>query len=278
MFLTFGNITFQGIKLPQTFESSFETQYGQIPIIGSKPVVQGTGEKLDEHDITAYFHSDFCTPRTEVNVLQTMRKAGTVAYLVDGTGKNYGQFVLTTLQESKVTCLSDGYETSITVQIHLLEYNTNVSVLKQTGSALVSQNPVKVDPISPKQSVGASVNADMLSATQASSKLQSNISESKTPSDGKYKRIASVATSAKSSIASADAKVASTKKIAYRAVNLRNSFIMVNSALDDVHAAATIKNYNDLLTANNKLTDSLSYMNKSYAPVAAFIGSREGGE
>jgi len=39
-----------------------------------------------------------------------------------------------------------------------------------------------------------------------------------------------------------------------------------------------VKNPNDLLTANNKLTDSLYYMNKSYAPVAAFLGSREGGE
>jgi phage protein U len=153
MFLTFGNITFQGIKLPQTFESSFETNYGQIPIIASKPVVQGTGEKLDEHDLTAYFHIDFCTPRTEVNVLQTMRKAGTVSYLVDGTGKNYGRFVITTLQESKVTCLNDGYETSITIQIHLLEYNTNASMIKQTGSALVSQNPVKEEPVATKQSI-----------------------------------------------------------------------------------------------------------------------------
>ena len=53
MFLTFANITFQGIKLPQSWDGSFETNYGQIPIIGSKPVVQGTGEKLDEYDITA---------------------------------------------------------------------------------------------------------------------------------------------------------------------------------------------------------------------------------
>ncbi|MDP4201434.1 MAG: phage tail protein [Bacteroidota bacterium] len=278
MFLTFGNITFQGIKLPTSFESSFETIYGQIPIIGTKPVVQGIGEKLDEHDITAYFHTDFCTPRTEVNAMQAMRKSGTVAYLVDGTGKNYGRFVITTLQESKVVCLDNGYETAITVQIHLLEYNTNASVFKQKGSALASQNPVKVTPIALKASVGALINADVLSATQASATLQNHITESSTPSAGKYQQIVSVVTSAKASITSANAKVEATKKVVFRAMNLRNSFTMVNSALDDVKAAATIKNYNDLLTANNKLTDSLYYMNKSYAPVAAFIGSREGGE
>ena len=93
-----------------------------------------------------------------------------------------------------------------------------------------------------------------------------------------YTKIAATADSAKSSFMQANTKVEATKKIAFRAINLSNSITMVNSALDDIKAAAAVKNPNDLLTANNKLTDSLYYMNKSYAPVAAFIGSREGGE
>lgn len=278
MFLTFGNITFQGIKLPQAFDGSFETMYGQIPIIGGKPVVQGTGEKLYEYDLTIYFHSDFCTPRAEMNSLHSMRIAGTVAYVVDGTGKNYGRFVITTIQESKVTCLDNGYETAITAVIHLLEYNTNSSISKQTGSALSSQNPVSVSPITPKQSVGMAINADLLSGRQASAKLQSHITNSVTPSTGRYQQITSLATSAKAYFTAANKKVEATKKIVYRAINLKNSITNINSALDDINSAATVKNYSELLTANTKLTDAFYYLNKSQAPVAAFIGSREGGE
>ena len=278
MFLTFANITFQGIKLPQSWDGSFETNYGQIPIIGSKPVVQGTGEKLDEYDITALFHIEFCTPRTEMDALQTMRKAGTVDYLVDGTGRNYGKFVITTLLESKVVCLDNGYPTAITCQIHLLEYNTNASFIKQTGTALTSQSPVPVAAIPLKQSTGLSIAESVKSGQVSSAKLQASIAANPTPSDGMYTKIASSADTAKSAFIKANTKIETTKKIALRATNLKNSITMVNSALDDVKSAATVKNPNDLLTANNKLTDSLYYMNKSYAPVAAFLGSREGGE
>ena len=278
MFLTFANITFQGIKLPQSWDGSFETNYGQIPIIGSKPVVQGTGEKLDEYDITALFHIEFCTPRAEMHALQKVRKGGIVDYLVDGTGKNYGKFVITTLSESKVVCLDNGYPTAITCQIHLLEYNTNASFIKQTGSALVSQSPVPIAAIPLKQSTGLSIAESVKSGQISSARLQASIAANPAPSNGMYTKIAATADSAKSSFMQANTKVEATKKIAFRAINLSNSITMVNSALDDIKAAAAVKNPNDLLTANNKLTDSLYYMNKSYAPVAAFIGSREGGE
>jgi phage protein U len=277
MFLTFGNITFQGIKLPQTWDSSYETNYGQIPIIVSKPVVQGTGEKLDEHDITAYFHADFCTPRTEVTALQTMRKAGTVAYLVDGTGKNYGRFVITTLQETKVTCLDNGYETSVTISLHLLEYNTNASYIKQTGKALSSQNPVKETAATPLVSPALEIHTSTKNALQTSASLQSKITANSTPTSGMYNTISTLATQAKAYFTEVNSLIAVTNKIIARVKTLQSSITSVNSNLDQIVTYASAGDYNNLSTANTNLSDSLDTFNSSYAPVAAFIGSREGG-
>ena len=285
MFLTFANITFKGIKLPQSIDGSFETQYGQIPIIGSKPVMQGTGEKLDEFDITALFHIEFCTPREEMDALQTVRKNRTVDNLVDGTGRNLGKFVITTISESVETALENGYPTAISCSIHFMEYNTNAVSSKQTGTALSSQNPVPEAVITAKGSsyiyakpVALSINEDMIAGKTSVDRLNASIVSNPNPSVGMYKKIGELATSAKASFQSANDKVEATKKIVYRAINLRNSYTMIISAIDEIKAAANSKNANDMLTANNKLSDSILFMDKSYAPVAAFIGSREGGE
>jgi len=288
MFLTFAGITFQGIKLPKSFDGNYETLYGQIPIIGSKPDVQGTGEKLDEYDITALFHVEFCVPRDEMDALQKVRKAGTVDYLVDGTGKNYGKFVITTLSESKVICLENGYPTAITCQFHLLEYNTIASVINQTGSALLSQNPVPAIAILPLQSTGLSIAENVKNGQVSANKLSALVpTDGSRPSNGMFSKIGSIADKAKSAFSQAVIKIQATNKIINRTKNLTNgtsylinSIADVTSNLDDIKIASLSvpPDLNRLQNANNNLNTNLILLNNNYAPVAAFIGSREGGE
>ena len=149
MFLQLGTYKFEGIKLPQSWNRSRETIYGQIAIIGSKPVVQNVGEKLEEIELGIFLSSEFCTPKSELEALHSIRIRGVVSNLVDGTGKNYGKFVITSIQEDIVNALPDGYITDISATLRLLEYNTTDSLVKQTGKAFANSNPVATLPLVP---------------------------------------------------------------------------------------------------------------------------------
>ncbi|MDR2001405.1 MAG: phage tail protein [Prevotella sp.] len=281
MFLTFGSILFQGVKLPQKWEGTHETEYSNIDIIGKKPVVQGIGEKLDEYDIDIFLHSDFCDPRTEFEALQDIRKRGVINELVDGTGHSFGRFVITSLGVSNIINSDDGYPIAISVALHLLEYN-GAGVSSPDAEAIrdeVSWNLYEpgASRVPVKMSAPMRINADIKNATQKASSIRDKINVAVSFTQGMYNKIAKTADEVKQEFDKVNAQVEKTKKLIYRAKDLKNSITMVNSALQDIKSAAEIRNFDDLLAANNFLSQSMYYLDKSKAPVVAFLASRESG-
>lgn len=282
MFLTFGNTTFEGIRLPRSWEGSYETNYSDIAIIGSKPVVQGTGEKLDEYDIEIFFHTDFCDPRAEFDALQDMRRRGVINEMIDGTGRSFGRFVITSLSVSNIMNTDDGYPIAISVALHLLEYNGN-AITTPEGEALTGEVVItgtykrQIKPLPVKMSAPMQINADIVNATKKATSIKDKISSAVSFTQGMYSKISKVADEAKQEFDKINEQVEKTKKIIFRAKDLKNSITMVGSALQDIKSAAEIRNFDDLLAANNFLSQSMYYLDKSKAPLAAFIGSREGG-
>lgn len=291
MFLTFGNTTFEGIRLPRSWEGSYETNYSDIAIIGSKPVVQGTGEKLDEYDIEIFFHTDFCDPRAEFDALQDMRRRGVINEMIDGTGRSFGRFVITSLSVSNIMNTDDGYPIAISVALHLLEYNGNTIIIPE-GEALTDEFPDstyvaiiggdfaykrQIKPLPVKMSAPMQINADIVNATKKATSIKDKISSAVSFTQGMYSKISKVADEARQEFDKINEQLEKTKKIIFRAKDLKNSITMVTSALQDIKSAAEIRNFDDLLAANNFLSQSMYYLDKSKAPLAAFIGSREGG-
>lgn len=277
MFFALGTYQFQGIKLPQSFSISHEKNYGQTPIIVGKPIVQQTGDKLLEITIQASFHVDFCTPNDEFDKLEAIRSSAIVSKLVDGTGKNYGDFVITKLDKTAISALDNGYITYMQVNISLLEYNTNATASAKTGSALSSQSPVAATAVSesatPASTIYGNISSGLTSANSASTLIKANTS----PSTGMYSKISTLATSAKTSFDTANSQVQNTKKMVYRTLDLQNILTNAGTALTDIKTACTLKKPSDLLIANTKLESAVNSMSGARAPIAAFIGSKEAG-
>jgi len=276
MFLQLGSYKFNGVKLPQSWSNISEANYEQVPIISKKPVLQKTGDQLEEIDLGILLSAEYCVPDDELTSLKTMISTGEVSSLIDGNGKNYGKFVITSVDNSIVMAMNNGTPSLISLTLKLLEYNSNSTVTENTGEAVSSNNPVTQTAVSPKQGTGLLINANMKAGTSAVSKISSSVSSS--PTKGMYSKISGLATSAKTYFTTVNSQINATKKIVYRATNLVTSITSLNSALDTLKNAADIKNGTDLLSANEEVGSAMYKVKNYYAKVAAFIGSREGGE
>lgn len=275
MFLQLGKYKFEGIKLPQSWNSNYETIYGEIPIISRKPILQKVGEKLIEIELTAFFSQDFCTPKDEISKLNESRVLGEVLQLTDGTGVNIGKYVITTFQVINQNVLDNGYVTGATVSITLREYNSNETINAIEGD---SYNAIIEAPIAPLASPSQSIQNDLNEAKKNTNKIQNTVSNATSLTIGKYKEISEQATHAKNSFDSANAKVEETIKVVQRAQDLQTSIDDCNSALVEVINASDINNFNDLLLANDKLTIATKNLEGANAPIVAFIATREGGK
>ena len=274
MFLQLGKYKFEGIKLPQSWNSNYETTYGEIPIISRKPTLQKVGEKLIEIELTAFFSQDFCTPKDEITKLNDSRILGEVLQLTDGTGLNIGKYVITTFQVVNQNVLENGYVTGASVSIKLQEYNSNEIINAIEGN---SYNAASETPITPLSSPAQSIENDLKEAKKNTNKIKTTVSNATSLTEGKYKEVSSQASTAKDSFDKANSKVEETNKIIYRAQDLQTTIDDCKSALTEIQNAADIKNFNDLLLANDKLTIASKNLEGANAPVTAFIATREGG-
>jgi len=275
MFLQLGTYKFQGIKLPQSWDISYSTEYSQIPLINGKPSVQAVGENLIEQSFGIFLSSEFCNPTEEIAALNLSRINAEVLPLIDGIGRNYGKYVIKNIDVSNTQCLANGTPTAISATISLLEYNS-ITKTKNTGEALASKLPPSeikaVQLSSTAQSIHDNITKGIMSSNQISSHVTSE------PSIGMYKKIASLASEAKKSFEAANTQINNTKKLIYRVTSLRTALTNAAVAAQFVRNAADINSFNDLLNANVTLGSAVSLLSVSSVPVVAFIGSREGGE
>lgn len=275
MFLILGTYKFEGVKLPQSWGLTYETEYGQIPIINAKPIVQRVGEKLQTIEIGIFLSADFCKPQDELDGLNASRKAGEVMSLIDGTGRNYGKYVITGISVTNVTNLDNGYPVAISANLSLLEYNSNKIDTVNKGIALTSNQPIAQRPAITAPSTGAAIQAK----TKLGLKSISTVTAIKTaPSAGMKAKLQKTITEGKAAFASANAKVEQTKKLVYRAQNIGTAYQQCIQAFDEVSAALSNGSFNDVMAANTRLSNAGYYLKSANAPIVAFIGSREGGE
>lgn len=122
MYAQLGNIRFEGLKGFSRFERTRETVYAEIPMIGSKPRLQKTGEKLQEISLGIMFHADFCVPETELSALNDVREAADSLTLVLGNGSVIGDFLITSVKESTRKTASNGTIIAIEADISIREF------------------------------------------------------------------------------------------------------------------------------------------------------------
>ena len=273
MFLQLGDYIFDGIKLPAAWSGTFETQYSQIPIIGGKPVVQMTGLKLTEFEILAEFRDEFCTPADEVSALQLYRINGNVLQLTGGDGTNYGKFIITKIGIVNERAYPGGIISAIQASISLLEYNATAVTASSSAAALASSNPVTQDPVTPMVPLSGEISSNISCGIVASREVITRSSSTGI----NYARISSLAASAVQAFDTANAQVGKTKSIIYRAIALQGSLTAASNAAKAVKTAGSARSFTSLMSANVSLEQAVYFLKGAAAPVAAFIGTKQGG-
>lgn len=122
MFALFGDIQFELITHFDGLESNQATKYARHEVLDGKPVLQRTGEELDELTIEMAFHDYYCDPATELRRLSDARKAGKAMPLIWGHGVVEGQFVIEKLRVTNQSANRFGRPESLSVSVSLLEY------------------------------------------------------------------------------------------------------------------------------------------------------------
>ena len=74
MFAQLGNIQFDLITYFDGLSSTSTYNFVQHERINNKPILQYLGENLEEMNIKLNFHSNFCTPKTEIKKLKEAAK------------------------------------------------------------------------------------------------------------------------------------------------------------------------------------------------------------
>lgn len=273
MLLQFDTYSFEGVKLPDTWSGTKETRYSEIPIIARKPTLQRIGESLEELTIGILFSGEHCNPGKELESLDNLRKKAVVSNLVDGSGRNYGKFVITSIDYTPLQCLSNGVPILLSATISFLEYNSQRTVSEQKGIALSVNGPISGIKTPQIDSIPVSIHKDISKGVIQSQQ----ISIPDNPSVNTLDRIKDMATTAKKHFDSALTKIRETERLAIRTKQLQSS---LSNAIDSAETLATYAVNGDitkLAGAKSALDSSATTAQSNGSIIAAIIGSREGG-
>ncbi|MDR1311099.1 MAG: phage tail protein [Burkholderiaceae bacterium] len=132
MFALLGDVEFDLITYFDGLETQFAADYAEQALIGRKPRLQFTGDKLDQVQIALVFHNQYCEPELEMIRLLDVLQSHAVLPLVFGNGDYKGRFVLTDLKTTGKQ--TDTYGT-------LLAVEANMTLKEFTGEAVLPLPP-----------------------------------------------------------------------------------------------------------------------------------------
>ncbi|MDE2101148.1 MAG: phage tail protein, partial [Patescibacteria group bacterium] len=119
--------------LPQKIRRTNEFNYAEIPVIGSKPVMQWTYDHLQELHLELLFHYFFTNPQAAENALLALAATHKAQQLTfgngdNGAGTNMGLFVIKKLERDDIWRADDGSIIALSMKMDLVEYDQNLPV------------------------------------------------------------------------------------------------------------------------------------------------------
>lgn len=117
-----GNIALNLITYFEGMSLRFAADYAEHALIGGKPRLQYTGDKLDEVSWQLVFHSGFCKPEVELLKLRAAVAAHKPLPLVFANGDYKGRFVPVSIDVTSRQTLLNGTPIWIEVQMSLKEH------------------------------------------------------------------------------------------------------------------------------------------------------------
>lgn len=104
------------------FDVSVQADYAEHAKVGQKPRLQWVGDKLDEVQLDASLHAQFCTPELELAALRAAIRKHEALQLYFTNGHIVGWFVITAVEQRSQQLMRDGTVIVADVSISLREY------------------------------------------------------------------------------------------------------------------------------------------------------------
>lgn len=284
MFGTFGNITFELLKAPQSFSHKKETEFAEHARINNKPMLQKTGEKLDEITIQVQFHVSFCDPTAEAATIEAARKSATAEALVFGNGEFVGTFVISAITKTLNEAFADGSPLCSTLDLTLREVVSSSPLLDMAQAAVGSAFATSGDtplPIIPSTSTAANpaaqvmeyVGAATIGATQASAEV-AKAAKSVDYIDRASTAIAKATQAVTDALNKVDTVMSAHAALQQQASNLDSAVSTARASAANLEALTPIQSVGDVQSAADNLRADMKLVNTASAPIATISSYR----
>jgi phage protein U len=122
VFAVLGDILFQALTSPESFESKRDFDYAEHKIVQDRPRLQWTADALETVAFELMLHVNFVNPQSQLNALVAAARDHQARALVFGNGLHRGYFVLTSIAEVHKHSADDGSLIWATAKLDLKEY------------------------------------------------------------------------------------------------------------------------------------------------------------
>lgn len=122
MFAVLGDITFEVVTSPETFQSTRSYDYAEHKLVQARPRLQWIANALETITLGIAFHVRFADPAASMRQLSDAAAAHKALPLVFGNGIHRGYFIIATLNETFRATADDGTPISIEATIELKEW------------------------------------------------------------------------------------------------------------------------------------------------------------
>lgn len=160
-FAVLGNIIFQPLNSPQSFESSRGWDFAEHKTIESAPKLQWIGEALEEVSLDILLHVLVNNPAVDRATLYAAAGAHRALALVWGNGQHRGYYVITSIAESASKLGGDGSIISLTLKLKLKQWARSIEIDPNAPPQPAAPPPgIIIGATAPGQSVAGVVAAD----------------------------------------------------------------------------------------------------------------------
>jgi phage protein U len=164
MYAVFGEILFEVLTSPTSFDSSRNFDYAEHSIVQDRPRLQWLSDALETIALELMFHVAFTNPKSQLDALNAAAQDHQARALVFGNGVHRGYFVVAAIDETHRHNADDGSLIWATARVELKEYAFGAQVDPYAPPrpatpppALVAALPAalgSITPFSPNQPIG----------------------------------------------------------------------------------------------------------------------------
>lgn len=288
MYGQLGDIIFEGLYGPESFERKDSISVPLHGRIGRRPKIQFTGIDLATVQIGIHIHRSFID--VEQAILKFREYRNTVKHLryITGSGNVIGTFIITDTKQTHAQETPQGDIVSAKLELTLLETNASQPKVAAVNNAIANSanNPalVPLTPIVPSIPVSAALDVSIARSNATySSALLGYTSAPTPPADtrSKFEQARERVVTARDHMARAASKVQAASETAqqaqayvanmYTAAQNAQTLIDMIDAFDPLDPVGSI---NNVVNVNSQFMASVSVMTNTSQPLAAFTGSR----